>query len=539
MNQIITIDGSMLEKAFKLAAQNINANKEYVNELNVFPVPDGDTGTNMSMTLSSAVASIEPKGDVSEVMKQISRGALMGARGNSGVILSQILKGMSIGLEACEEASIEDLNNAFIESKNSAYKAVMKPTEGTILTVVRGISEFSQENRFLYKDIVSYLEAVIEHGNQVLSKTPDMLKELRDAGVVDAGGKGYILILEGILQGLVSDEFEYSVSIDNFDFFANKQNHNPDEIEYSYCTEFMINGPMDKAEDFREDIARLGDSVIVVNDDDLTKVHLHTNNPGQVIENALKFGYLSDIKIDNMKIQTSNRSSSIKSSKDLNKEEKDYGFVVVSSGAGISEIFNSLGIDRIIEGGQTMNPSTEDILEAVEAINARDIFIFPNNKNIIMSANQVVELSDKNIHVIPTKQIPEAITGLLSFSQDLGVSENLRAFNEALTEVKTIQITYAIRDSKVNGIEIREDDYIGLVEGEILGASKDIYSLSIDMVDKIIDEDSYLITIYSGEESRKEDTDRIFDEIQTRYTDIDIDLIEGGQPVYNYLISIE
>lgn len=536
MTKIKKINGLTLERAFKSATNNLSANKEYVNSLNVFPVPDGDTGTNMYMTLSSATNSIEQTESVSSVMKNISRGALMGARGNSGVILSQILKGMSNGLEDVIEAGIVELNNAFQESKNSAYKAVMKPTEGTILTVVRGVAEFSHEVYEDYDDVFIYLQDVIKHGNEVLDDTPNMLKELKEAGVVDAGGKGYLIILEGILKGIISDDIDYEINVDNFKMFADMQNHDPDEIKFSYCTEFMINGQMDNPEDFREGISQFGDCVIVVNDDDITKVHIHTNNPGHILEEAVQFGFLSDIKIDNMKIQTSTRNNIKNSEKE---EMKKFDFVVVSSGSGIKEIFNSIGINKIIEGGQTMNPSTEDLLKAVEETNAEDIYVFPNNKNIILSAKQIVELTDKNVHIIETRQIPEAFTAILSFNPDSSPEENLESMNEAIEEVTTIQITHAIRDSVNNGLEINEGDFIGLIHDKILKADKDITHLILDMLEDTVTEDNYLITIYSGEDINDEDAESLQELVEEKYSDLDIELVFGKQAVYHYLISIE
>ena len=534
MIKIEEITGQMLERGFISAAKNLQANKEYVNSLNVYPVPDGDTGTNMYLTLNSAVASVESNKTVSEVMAQISRGALMGARGNSGVILSQIIKGLSTGLEGLETAGIEDMVDAFIESTNAAYKAVMKPTEGTILTVVRSVSEFAQENRFSYDDMISFLTDCSVHANGVLAKTPDMLRELKDAGVVDAGGKGYLVILDGLIQGLVSENVEFEVSIDNFEYFAENQNHNPDEIKFSYCTEFMINGIVEDPEGFRDEISENGDCVIVVNDRDITKVHIHTNNPGKVLERALEMGYLSDIKIDNMKIQTANRSKAPEK-----KEREKYAFIVVSAGEGINNMFSSLGVSKIITGGQTMNPSTEEILAAIEETNADDIYIFPNNKNIILSANQAKDLTDKEVRVIETRQIPEAFTAFLAFDPDEDIDINTRNMEEAIEDVRTIQVTRAVRDSINNGLKIKAGDFIGLINGGIETSGPDLEKLVKSMLEAHVTDDDYLLTLYAGKDQDEESYESLHEKLEDIYDDIDVELVYGAQPVYDYIISIE
>lgn len=538
MKQLKEINGVMLDQAFKAASNNLSINKEYINSLNVYPVPDGDTGTNMYMTLSAASKSVDTNQSASDVMKAISRGALMGARGNSGVILSQILKGMYLGVEGCKVLDIKNLNKGFRESKEAAYKAVMKPTEGTILTVVREVADFSQKTYQNYDDILTYLQDLISHGEMVLDKTPDMLRELKEAGVVDAGGMGYLIILKGLLNGLVSDGIEFEINVDNFQVFADRQNHNPDEIEFSYCTEFMINGQMDNPEGFREEISKDADSVIVVSDGDITKVHIHTNHPGLIMERAMDFGYLSDIKIDNMKLQAIEKAQDSQSEVQ-EVEERDYDFVVVSSGAGINEIFASLGVNFIIEGGQTMNPSTEDLLKAVEASRAKDIFLFPNNKNILMSANQAANLSDKKVHVLNSRHIPEAISAILSFDPDLGPSENYDQMVDAMAEVTSIEVTYAVRDSINKGIEISAGDYLALVNDEIVKSGSNIDELLIDLIRNIVTDDHFLISIYKGQDVSQEDGEALLEIIEQEYEDLDVELIDGGQPIYHYFISIE
>lgn len=538
-----TIDGQMLSRGFRVSVQMLENKKEEVNALNVFPVPDGDTGTNMSLTIASALKSVNAVTDltVGKVSKAASSGSLMGARGNSGVILSQLLRGFSMGLTNLEEANITDLNRAFNESARIAYNAVMKPTEGTILTVARMMAEFSEKNHNDYDDIMLFFQDVIKEGYRVLDLTPDMLPQLKEAGVVDAGGKGYLIILEGLLQGLISDDYDYKPTVDSFNTFANKAHSESENIEFGYCTEFMINRSDGKYLELRETLSNYGDSLIVVADDEITKVHIHTNNPGEVLELALKIGPLSDIKIDNMRLQNEKLQDAgmYEDKKEVETEKSEYAFIAVSSGDGLNDVFKDLNAKKVISGGQTMNPSTEDFLKAMEEINAENIYILPNNKNIILAANQAVELTDRNAFVIKTTTIPQGFAALLSFDQDASVKENLKNMSEAIEEVKTLQVTYAVRDSENNGIKINKGDFIGLLNGNIVLSTSEILETCLSLVDKSIDEDDSLITIFYGADTDEKVAEELVKRIEEKYGDFDVELVKGNQPVYYFIISVE
>lgn len=538
-----TIDGQMLSRGFRVSVQMLEKMKEEVNALNVFPVPDGDTGTNMSLTIASALKSVNAVTDltVGKVAKAASSGSLMGARGNSGVILSQLLRGLSLGLANLEVAGISDLNKAFNESARIAYNAVMKPTEGTILTVARMMAEFSEKKHNDYKDIMLFLQDVIKEGYRVLDLTPDMLPQLKEAGVVDAGGKGYLIILEGLLQGLISEDYDYTPTVDSFNTFANKAHSESENIEFGYCTEFMINNSDGKYLELRETLSKYGDSLIVVADEEITKVHIHTNNPGEVLELALKIGPLSDIKIDNMRLQNEKLQDHDMSAdkKKVETEKIEHAFIAVSSGDGLNEVFKDLNVKKVISGGQTMNPSTEDFLKAMEEINAENIYILPNNKNIILAANQAVELTDRNAHVIKTTTIPQGFAALLSFDQDSSLKENLKNMNEAIEEVKTLQVTYAIRDSENNGIKINKGDFIGLLNGKIVLSTSEILDTCLELVDKSIDDDDSLITIFYGADTDEKVAEELVKRIEEKYEDFDVELVKGNQPVYYFIISVE
>lgn len=538
-----TIDGQMLSRGFRVSVQMLENKKEEVNALNVFPVPDGDTGTNMSLTIASALKSVNAVTEltVGKVAKAASSGSLMGARGNSGVILSQLLRGFSMGLANLDEADISDLNKAFNESARIAYNAVMKPTEGTILTVARMMAEFSEENYDDYDDIMLFLQDVIKVGYRVLDLTPDMLPQLKEAGVVDAGGKGYLIILEGLLQGLISDDYDYTPTVDSFNTFANKTHSESESIEFGYCTEFMINRSDGKYLELREKLSNYGDSLIVVADEEITKVHIHTNNPGEVLEMALKIGPLSDIKIDNMRLQNEKLQDQVmfEDKKEVEIEKSEYAFIAVSSGDGLNEVFKDLNVKKVISGGQTMNPSTEDFLKAMEEINAENIYILPNNKNIILAANQAVELTDRNAYVIKTTTIPQGFAALLSFDQDASVKDNLKNMNEAIEEVKTLQVTYAVRDSENNGIKINKGDFIGLFNGNISLSTPEILDTCLELVDKSIDDDDSLITIFYGADTDEKVAEELVKKIEEKYEDFDVELVKGNQPVYYFIISVE
>jgi DAK2 domain fusion protein YloV len=535
------ISGLHLKDMIISGANNLENNKALVNSLNVFPVPDGDTGTNMSLTMNSAVKEINKCKDldVSLVADSAATGSLMGARGNSGVILSQIFRGFAKGLKNVKEIDSLALANALMEGSNTAYKAVMKPTEGTILTVIRECAEFGIKIAKSTPNITNFLEKVIDKANETLNKTPEMLPILKQAGVVDAGGKGLIFILKGMHQRLVTgeiiqlseeplEETESDISKPIYD----------DDIVFGYCTEFFIKGRDLNPEEFKKKIIDIGDSIVVVGDENLIKVHIHTNNPGTVIEEALRFGYLSKIKIDNMREQHQELLLS-EEEKAANQEMKKYGVVAVAMGSGISRIFKDLGADEIIEGGQTMNPSTEDILKSVDRIRAENIIILPNNGNITLAANQAKSLSKKNIVVIPTKSIPQGISALMTLDYEKSIEDNVKKMNRAIGEVKTGLITYAVRDSNFDGVDIEEGNFLGITEGKISAVGEEITDVINKVMNAMIDEDSSLITIYYGNDVSEDDALKLEEDLKANYEDCDVEVHYGGQPLYYYILSVE
>ncbi|MTI67586.1 MAG: DAK2 domain-containing protein [Firmicutes bacterium] len=530
------LDATLLKKLFITAANALDDNKELVNSLNVFPVPDGDTGTNMSLTVQSAVRHIKmvEDEDVEKIASAAAKGSLMGARGNSGVILSQIFRGFAKGLKGNEKIDVATLANGFKVASDTAYKAVMKPIEGTVLTVARECSKKALELKETETDIVIFLKEVIKHGDITLDKTPEMLDVLKEAGVVDAGGKGLMFILKGALEGLTGND---DVLIEEYKQADLSKDSTDENIKYSYCTEFIINNTNKDVNNFRSEISSYGDSLLVVGADDIIKAHIHTNNPGIVIEKALKLGELTDIKIDNMKYQ--HRNEVIEETKNDKKEAKKYSFITVAMGEGIKNVFKDLNVDYVILGGQTMNPSTEDILKAVDEVTGENIIILPNNSNIVLAANQARELSDRSITVLPTKTIPQGISALLSFEEDLGVEENLESMTEAYKEVKTGEITFAVRDTTIKDKEIKKDNIIGIFDGDIKAVGTEINDVSVELIKEIVDEDNDLITIFYGEEVTKEQAIELSEKIEEENEDCDIEVIYGGQPLYYYLFSVE
>jgi len=532
------IDGRDLKRMFQQGSNTLNLNKTVVDSLNVFPVPDGDTGTNMSLTMNSAINQINTLENVTieNVSQAVSNGSLMGARGNSGVILSQIFRGFEKGCRGKEFLNVKDFAISLKEASNTAYKAVMKPTEGTILTVIREVSETALDIAERITDFNEFLKEIIKHAEIVLEKTPDQLQVLKQAGVVDAGGKGLIFILKGFLKGLYEKNNQ-----EEFDdiFESNKLNSNEleiqEEITFGYCTEFIVKGKNLNPEKLKEDIKYLGDSLLVVGDENLIKVHLHTNNPGKAIESGLNIGELIDIKIDNMRLQHKNKIIN----EQIKEEPKEYGFISVAMGDGLYNIFNDLNVDKIIKGGQTMNPSTEDILKAVNEINAKNIFILPNNSNIILTANQVKNLSNKNICVIPTKTIPQGISSLLEFDPSNNVEENINNMTEILNSVKTIQITYSVRDSKYKDLDIKKDDIIGICDGEIIAVGTDVEEVTLSTLEKILNEDSEILTMYYGQDINDETAQNFEKVIKDKYSEMDVEMYYGGQPLYYYIFSVE
>lgn len=545
------MDGEMLKKAFIGAANCLEENKEEVDALNVFPVPDGDTGTNMSLTVQSAIKEILNLNEysVEKVALAASNGSLMGARGNSGVILSQLFRGLSNGLKGKENIDVKILAEAFKLASETAYKAVMKPTEGTILTVARGCAEKALELSKVEKDIIVFMHRVIEHGNYILNKTPEMLPVLKEAGVVDAGGKGLMIILEGSFKAATTN------GVVRYESFATKTEEvhvdhdvSTGDIKYGYCTEFIVKNTNADVEEFKKELSHFGDSLMAVGGENIIKVHVHTNNPGIVLEKGLAIGDLNDIKIDNMRVQHRNLVIEDKNQVDENKvieldkkkkEAKKYSFITVAMGEGLSDVFKDLNVDYIIPGGQTMNPSTEDIVNAVEKVEGEYVIILPNNGNIVLAAEQAMQISKRDIHVFPTKSIPEGVVALLTFDFEKDIDENLKAMELAVENVKTGQVTYAVRNTEFNGIKIKKDDIIGISKGEIVSNGEDKQKVALELIKKIADDDSEIITVFYGNEITEEEANELSEMIEDEVKDCDVEVVYGGQPLYYYIFSIE
>lgn len=554
--EITSINSKLLAKMFLAGAKNLDSKKDWINELNVFPVPDGDTGTNMSMTIMSAAKEVssltEPT--MAALSKAISSGSLRGARGNSGVILSQLFRGFCKVIKEYDELDVTIVCEAFQKAVETAYKAVMKPKEGTILTVAKGAADKALELAEQTDDLVFFADEVIKHAEYVLNQTPEMLPVLKQAGVVDSGGQGLVQVLKGANDALLGKEIDYSIEGVSSGTLPEKITAETEaEIKFGYCTEFIIvlNNPLSDKEElkYKAFLESIGDSIVVVADDEIVKTHVHTNDPGLALQEALKHGSLSRIKIDNMREE--HQEKLIKESEKLAKEqaaeeqkakepEKEMGFVSVSIGEGLNEVFKGLGVDYIIEGGQTMNPSTEDMLNAIEKVNAKSVFILPNNKNIIMAANQAVSLvEDKQIIVIPTKTIPQGITALVNYIPDHSVEENKEQMMVEIENVKTGQVTYAVRDTEIDGKTIKQDDYMGIGDKSILAVGKDLKQTTLEMVDAMVDEDSAIVSIYFGSESSEEKAEEIASAIEEKYPDVEVEVNDGGQPIYYYVISVE
>ena len=537
------IDGKQLRDMFVSGANNLQNNKDLVDKLNVFPVPDGDTGTNMSLTISYAIKELlkVQNDDITDIGKALSKGSLMGARGNSGVILSQIIRGISKSIEGKDSLNVVDLANAFKNGSDTAYKAVIKPIEGTILTVVRESGEYAVKIANKDMDMIEFLELVVKKANESLDKTPELLKALKEAGVVDSGGKGLVLIYEGMLSSLKGNNIEsVEGGTANTTEVNVEQNISTEDIKFQYCTEFILES--DKIDDLavREMYMKFGDSLAVVGDEGVIKVHVHTNDPGLAIQEALKYGQLLTIKIENMKLQHENKIlNETAQTKEVPVEDKEYGFIATSMGEGLAQIFKDFGVDHIIEGGQTMNPSTEDFIKAIEKLHAKNIIILPNNSNIIMAANQAKELSDKNIIVIPTKNVAQAFATLVTFDAEADVTENESNMMEALASVKSGQVTYAVRDTVINDVEVKEGNIIGIAEGKLLAAGDKVDEITTNLVEKLVDEDSAIITLFYGEDTSEEEAEALRNSLEEKYEDIDVELHYGGQPLYYYLISVE
>ena len=529
------------------ASNRLLEESDFVNALNVFPVPDGDTGTNMSMTFKAAVKEIENLNSesIGETSKKLAKGALMGARGNSGVILSQILRGISKGLEGKTEVDGRDLAVAFEEGSKAAYKAVMRPTEGTILSVIRAAAE--SVTNVEESNVIAVMETVVTNAKIMLDKTPDLLPALKKAKVVDSGGMGLYIILQGMLDALKNDIKAEIKDVTVKSAGATGAASTEDiDIKFGYCTEFIIVGDASKAKEFQDKIEDLGDSMIVVGYEDVIKVHIHTNDPGKVLSNAVQYGELSKIKIDNMReehrevlaLKNEEAASDIQEEV-APAESKKYAFISVAMGDGITRVLKDLGVDYVIEGGQTMNPSTQDMMECISKLNAEHIFILPNNKNIIMAAEQAAEISDKDIRVIPTKSIPQGITAITMFNYEADVDANEEALKEALEMVKTGSVTYAVRDTEMDGIEIKEGNMLGLVESKIKAVGEDYFEVAKEILESMIDEDSELITIFYGKDVDESKMKEFIAELEDKYDDFDVQCYKGDQPLYYFIMSVE
>ena len=564
--EITSINSKLLARMFLAGAKNLDSKKDWINELNVFPVPDGDTGTNMTMTIMSAAKEVSSLTNptMAELAKAISSGSLRGARGNSGVILSQLFRGFCKVIKEYDEIDGTILCEACQKAVETAYKAVMKPKEGTILTVAKGAAEKALELSDETEDVVTFVEEVIKQAEYVLDQTPEMLPVLKQAGVVDSGGQGLVQVLKGAYDALIGKEIDYTIEGAPTGAAPAKISAETEaEIKFGYCTEFIIvlNAPMSDNEEhaYKAFLESIGDSIVVVADDEIVKTHVHTNDPGLALQKALTFGSLSKIKIDNMREE--HQEKLIKDSQKLaaqqkaeeeayeaaqadaktnNMPAKEMGFVSVSIGEGMNEVFRGLGVDYLIEGGQTMNPSTEDMLNAIEHVNAKTVFILPNNKNIIMAANQAVDLvEDKQIIVIPTKTIPQGITALVNYIPDHSAEENKEQMMAEIENVKTGQVTYAVRDTEIDGKTIKQNDFMGIGDKSILSVGTDLRATTLEMVDAMVDEDSAIVSIYFGSDSDEDSANELAAAIEEKYPDVEVEVNDGGQPIYYYMISVE
>jgi len=549
-----TIDAITLKKAFIAGAMRIESKKEYINELNVFPVPDGDTGTNMTLTIQAAVNEVKQLDNpsVSDIAKAISSGSLRGARGNSGVILSQLFRGFSKEIREHDELNAEVMAKALTRGAQTAYKAVMKPKEGTILTVAKAAATKATELAATTDDIIYLSEEVLKYMEEVLLQTPDMLPVLKEAGVVDSGGQGLLEVCKGFHYSLIG-----KVIVDDKEMVSaspklvSVSHDEPVDIKFGYCTEFIIN--LEKKYDEEDEtklksyLMDIGDSIVVVSDDDIVKIHVHTNNPGDALQKGLSYGSLSRIKIDNMREEHNEKlikdAEKLAKEQEISKKEeprKEVGFISVSSGEGMNEIFKGLGVDYIITGGQTMNPSTDDMLKAVESVNADNIFILPNNSNIILTANQTKDIvEDKNIIVIPSRTLTQGIAAIINYIDGSSIEENIERMTEEMTNIKSGQVTYAIRDTIIDGKEIKQGDIMGLDEKRILSVGKDVVEATLDLIGQMVDEDSDLISLYYGEGVTEEEAEELVGLIEDKYPDLEVELNYGGQPIYYYYMSIE
>ena len=553
---ITSIDGKTLQKMFLAGAKNLEAKKEWINELNVFPVPDGDTGTNMTLTIMSAAKEVSAIAEptMETLAKAISSGSLRGARGNSGVILSQLFRGFTKEIREFDTIDSVVLANACERAVETAYKAVMKPKEGTILTVAKGMADKANEIVLETDDLEYMIDEIIKHGDYVLSQTPEMLPVLKQAGVVDSGGQGLMQVVKGAFDAFLGKELDLSIEgagSGKPNVTVSAEDIDTSDIKFGYCTEFIImlekEYNMDTEQEFKAYLESLGDSIVVVSDDDIVKVHVHTNDPGLAIQKALTYGSLTKMKIDNMReehqeklIKDAEKVAAQQKQEQPKEPPKDNGFIAVSIGEGMNEILKGLGVDAIIEGGQTMNPSTEDVLNAIDKVNAKNIYVLPNNKNIILAAEQARNLTkDKNVIVIPSKTVPQGITAIINFMPDRTPEENEKSMTAEMANVKTGQVTYAVRDTVIDEKTIKENDIMGIGDAGILSVGTEIEATTLDMLRQLVDEDTEIVSIYFGQDMTEEDAQAVADKLEEEFPDIDIDVNEGGQPIYYYLVSVE
>lgn len=556
-----TINAAMLKKAFVAGALNLDKNKEYINELNVFPVPDGDTGTNMTLTILSAKREVEAvaDSDMAGIARAMSTGSLRGARGNSGVILSQLLRGFSKKIADEKELDVHVIADAFQKAVETAYKAVMKPKEGTILTVAKGVATKARECADADVSLEQFCEDVIAHGNEVLDRTPEMLPVLKEAGVVDSGGKGLMVVLQGAVDALtgkvVVDETMTAPVVKKTVTGASSNDISTADIKFGYCTEFIINleKPFDEDEEdkLKAYLESIGDSIVCVAFDGIVKIHVHTNHPGQAFEKGLTYGYLSNMKVDNMRLEHNERLMTSADKEEAEKQEevrrkkqekpsKECGFIAVSMGDGLKDLFVELGVDYVIEGGQTMNPSTEDMLNAIDKVNAKNVFIFPNNKNVVLAANQAADLcEDKNIIVMATANAPQGISAMIAYDSTISLDDNKANMLEAINNVKSGQVTYAVRDTSIDGKTIKQGDIMGLSDKGLLAVGSDIADVAFDVISECYDEDKEIISIYYGSDVTKEDAEKLSERVSEEFPDCDVSLYFGGQPIYYYIVSVE
>ncbi|MDR6124220.1 DAK2 domain fusion protein YloV [Bacillus sp. SLBN-46] len=557
---ITALDGKRFAEMVIQGANHLAANAKMVDALNVFPVPDGDTGTNMNLSMTSGAKEVRNnvQEHIGKVGVSLSKGLLMGARGNSGVILSQLFRGFSKAVESKAEISAKDFAQALDAGVETAYKAVMKPVEGTILTVAKDSAKKGVQAAQKSNDIIMIMEEVVKEAKASLKRTPDLLPVLKEVGVVDSGGQGLVFVYEGFLAVLKGEKLPESPITPSMNEMVNAEHHksvqshmNTADIEFGYCTEFMVRFEADKVTkhpfdegNFRNDLSKLGDSLLVIADEDVVKVHIHSEQPGEVLTYGQKYGNLINMKIENMRQQHSNIVGESHTAIDSElpkapKELQEYGIVTVSMGSGIAELFKSIGAHAVIEGGQTMNPSTEDIVKAVKEVNAKKVFILPNNKNIIMAAQQAADVSDEEIYVIPSKTVPQGLSALLAFNPSTDVKTNESAMMDALQHVKTGQITFAVRDTQIDGLEIEKDDFMGISEGKIVIKNKDKENAAKDLLSQMLDEDSEILTIIYGEDVTEEEVTSLTQFVEENFADVEIEVHNGGQPLYSFIFSIE